>query len=345
MGDIRTTTGEKLPPTATERRGRKLRILLMTLLLLLAAGVAGHRFEVRRHAPAAGYATTSGYAEVRSAIIGQVAEILVTSGETVGAGDVLVRLDDHAEQAAVAEARRQVAKSEAELAHREAASAQARREQADRLRIAELEAGHAARRLEVTRQLHARGLASGRQLSDDEFAVQRSTEVLRALREADWTAEERAVEVLRQDVALRRDALARATTALEQRSVRAPRDGRVVRYTFYIGELVRPDMVLYEIFEGGVDTLRLRIPERYATLVRPGMAVEARLGSHRTLPATRFHGTVELLRDVVEGDGLRNYRVAYCAFDRNGLEVAPGTSAEARIRIGRSSLWMLLLRP
>jgi len=54
---------------------------------------------------------------------------------------------------------------------------------------------------------------------------------------------------------------------------------------------------------------------------------------------------VDVLRDVVEGDGTRNYRVAYCSFDRDGHDVAPGTSAEARIRVGTSSLWMLLLQP
>jgi hypothetical protein len=132
---------------------------------------------------------------------------------------------------------------------------------------------------------------------------------------------------------------------LAQRVVRAPRDGRIVRYTFYVGELVRPDMVLYEVFEGDVDLLKLRIPERYATRVKPGMRVEAQLGTYRTLWPTRFKGKVDVLRDVVEGDGTRNYRVAYCTLERDGQEVAPGTSAEARIRVGRSSLWNVLLQP
>lgn len=345
MGDVRTTTGEKLPPTATERRSRKSRIVVSVLLALAAIGLLGSVIHVPRYAPASGYATTAGYAEVRAGTTGKVAEIAATSGAEVKQGDLLVQLENEEEKAAFAEARTQVAKGEAELAYRELAVADGARQHANRLKAAELDVAHARKQLEVTQQLHAKGLASGRQLSDDEYRVAKGEEALRALREVDLTVDVRQLEVLRREVDARRESLARAEAALERRAVRAPRDGRVARYTFYPGELVRPDMVLYEVFEGEVDTLKLRIPERYAARVRPGMKVEAQLGSYRTLLPTRFKGRVDLLRDVVEGDGTRNYRVAYCSVDRAGHDIAPGTSAEARIRIGRSSIWMVLLQP
>lgn len=345
MGDVRTTTGEKLPPTATERRSRKWRVGMTILGTLAVVGLAGHLVHVPRYAPAAGYATTTGYAEVRAATTGKIAEVLQTSGATVKQGDVLVRLEDDAERAALAEAKSQVAKGEAELTYREAAVADGARQHANRIKAAEMDLAHAKERLEVTRQLHAKGLASGRQLSDDQHGVAKGEETLRAIREIDLSVETRQLEVLRREVEARREALARAEAALAQRVVRAPCDGRIVRYTFYVGELVRPDMVLYEVFEGEVDRLKLRIPERYATRVKPGMRVEAQLGTYRTLWPTRFRGEVDVLRDVVEGDGTRNYRVAYSTLDRAGQEVAPGTSAEARIRVGRSSLWNVLLQP
>ena len=345
MGDVRTTTGEKPPATQNERRSRFARNVLVTLLVLAAIVGLGTVIRVPRYAPAAGYATTSGYAEVRSATTGKVDEILVTSGGEVRRGDVLVRLEDDEQRAAVAEARSLVSKGEAELALREAAAAESLRQHTNSLKLAEMDLAHARDQLDVTRQLHAKGLASGRQLSTDTFAVARGEEALRALREADMTLEGRQVEVLRREVETRRDALVRAEAALADRTVRAPADGKVVRYTFYVGEMIRPDMVLYEVFNGEVDTLKLRIPERYSGRVRPGMGLEAKLGSHLTLLPTWFQGEVTLLRDVVEGDGSSNYRVAYCRLDRNGVDIAPGTSADARIRVGSSSLWRLILEP
>jgi multidrug resistance efflux pump len=345
MGDVRTTTGEKLPPTATERRSRKWRVTLSILLVLTAIGVVGHAVHVPRYAPATGYATTSGYAEVRAATTGKIAAILSTSGAIVKEGDILVQLEDDAERAALAEAKSTVAKGEAELTYREAAVADGARQHANRIRAAEMDLSHARERLDVTKQLHAKGLASGRQLSDDEHGVAKGEDTVRALREIDLSVEARQLDVLRRDVETRREALTRAEAAVAQRAVRAPRGGRIVRYTFYVGELVRPDMVLYEVFDGEVDTLKLRIPERYAARVQPGMRVEAQLGTYRTLLPTRFKGKVDILRDVVEGDGTRNYRVAYCTLDREGHAVAPGTSADARIHVGRSSLWNVLLQP
>ena len=68
-------------------------------------------------------------------------------------------------------------------------------------------------------------------------------------------------------------------------------------------------------------------------------------GRHRRIIPRRFPGEVAVLRDVVEGDGAANYRVAYCNIDLQGETVPPGTSVEARIRIGKSSVWMHILEP
>lgn len=345
MGDLRTTTGEKLPETPRERRSRAWRIIVWLLIGSVLIFILGKVVKVRRYAPASGYATTTGYAEVRAATTGTIVAIPVTSGDYVKEGELLLKLEDGPERAAVAEARTQMQKGEAELAYRTAALAEKIRRHANQIKQTEMELQHAAKRLDLTRELHTRGLASGRQLSEDTYGVARAEEMLRDLRETDLTVEERELEVFRQEVQAKAEVMARAEAALAQRSILAPCAGRVVRYTFYVGELARPDMVLYEIFEGEVNTMKLRIPERYATRVKPGLLVEAKLGSYRTLLPTRFKGRVEVLRDVVEGDGSSNFRVVYCSLDRNNREVAPGTSVDARIHIGRSSLWRLLIEP
>lgn len=345
MGDVRTTTGQKPPETMQQRRSKVRRALRIAALLLLLVGVAGHFIKLPKYAYANGYATTVAYAEVRSAVEGRLAEILKTSGDEVRAGDVLLRLEDATERAAYEEAVSKVAQGEAELAFREAEAVDELRRHTNAILAAELELEQMRKTLELTRQLHEKSLSSGRQLSNDEFAVRRAEDHLRALHEIDMSVPLKQLAVLRQNVVALREAANRAKAALELRTIRAPIDGRVVRYTFYVGEVIRPDMVLYEVFGGDVDTLKLRIPERYAARVRVGHPVEAMFGTHRRIIPRRFPGKVAVLRDVVEGDGSANYRVAYCDIDLQGEDVPPGTSVEARICIGKSSLWMHILEP
>lgn len=388
MGDIRTTTGVKPPEPKTVRQRKAVKRALLVIAILAAIAAFGFiPFPIPRYALASGYATTEGYAEVRSATAGRVAEILATSGNTVEKGAPLLRLEDEAEQAAVseaegqvadasgqvsdaeslvAEAQRNVEKGVSELALREATVKETLRLHAVSLKMAELDVSQTQTRLERTQQLHAKGLASGSKLADDTFAFEKAKNHLESLKAQDTSLEEKQLEVLRCEVEARKDALnrakaslsraqaslaraqatlTRARVALENRVVTAPIAGRVVRYTFYVGEMIRSDMVLYEIFDGEVNLLKIRVPEQYAGRVKAGMPLKATLGTYKTLVPTRFWGKVEVLRDVVEGEGDSYYRVAYCSFDRQGREVAPGTSVEARIRYGTSNLWLLLFQP
>ncbi|MCA1808304.1 MAG: HlyD family secretion protein, partial [Lentisphaerae bacterium] len=127
------------------------------------------------------------------------------------------------------------------------------------------------------------------------------------------------------------------------REVRAPIDGLVLRYDFVEGELVRPDMVLLEIFGGERQMLKLRIPERHATRVSVGDRYRARLVSFRGLRDEWFTGELKTLRHVIQYEGAQGYRVAYCDFDAGGRMVPPGATAEAKIYCGRIRLWFFLL--
>ena len=373
MGDIRITKGIEPPAPKPERRRKALRNTSIIVAIVAVVAIAGIVIKVPRRALASGYATTREYAEVRSAASGRVAEIVATSGDTVKKGDTLLRLEDDTERAAVAEAEGvvaeaegalaeaegQVAKGEAELELREAQRAENTRLHNDAVKSAELDVAQAESRLELTKQLHEKGLASGRKLEDDQFSLVKAQEHLRSLKETDLTLEERQIEVLRKDVQTRRDSLARlraalarsqaalerARVALSNRSVAAPADGRVVRYTFYQGEMIRPDMVLYEIFGGEARYLKLRVPEKAAGEVQVGMPLDVRLKTVRGIIPRRFPGELSVLRDVVEGTGDACYRVAYASFDPGDTPVAPGTTAEARIRTGKVSLWEFIFEP
>ncbi len=345
MGDIRTTRGDPPPAPLPERR-RKAAVVAFSVLLVLAAIVAAGAFiRVPKRVSAAGYATTPGYAEVRSAVGGRVAEILVRSGDAVTNGAVLLRLEDEAERAAIATGEGTLAKAEAELALREAQRREELRLHTESVRQAELDLRQAESRVELTKQLHDKGLASGRKLQDDEFSKEKAEARLQALQGADLTVGEKQPEVLRAEIRTRRDALDAARVALAQREVRAPIAGRAVRYTFYVGEMIRPDMILYELFDGETTLLKVRVPEKYASRVALGMGLDVRAATVGGLLPRRFPGRVEALRDVVEGTGDAHYRVAYCSFEHLGEEIPPGASVEARILLGRVRLWEFLLRP
>ncbi len=345
MGDIRTTTGQKPPETASERKSKRRRILKVLLIILAVIGLGGHFIQLPKYAYANGYSTTSGYSEVRSTIEGRVAEIVHSSGDEVLAGDVLMRMDDRTEKALYDEAKANVAEAEAEIAFREVEAVDALVRHQNAVKAVEMEIEHSRKSLEMTRQLFEKSLTSGRQLANDEFAVRKSEESLRALKEIDMTVVQKQLLMLRQKVESLREVAERARVAMEQRTILAPISGRVMRYTFYPGEVIRPDMVLFEIFVGEVNTMKIRVSERYAARVKVGQFVQARLGTHKTIIPRRFPGKVAFMRPVVEGDGANNYRVVYCDLDLQGEIIPPGTSVEARIRLGKASLWMHILEP
>ncbi|NLZ60642.1 MAG: HlyD family secretion protein, partial [Lentisphaerae bacterium] len=125
--------------------------------------------------------------------------------------------------------------------------------------------------------------------------------------------------------------------------IRAPIAGIVVRYEFVVGELLTPNSVIYEIFGGDKQVLKLRISERHAMKIGVGQRYRARLSSYQGLLRQYFRGEVEYLRNVIQGDGKSNYRMAYCSFDPGERSIPPGTTAEARIYYGKSNLWLFLL--
>jgi multidrug resistance efflux pump len=229
---------------------------------------------------------------------------------------------------------------EAELALRTAELARRRRQQDARREAARLALEHARACLALTQ---ARGAdATGRELADDRYAVQAADAACRAL-EADAGLDEQELEVARQTLDARRRRVARTQAAAEARAIRAPIEGRLMRHTFYVGEVVRPDTLLFEIFGGTNLILKLRVPERYATRVTAGQSVRARFRSDRAFWSPGAVGRVLAVRDVIQTDGPQAYRVVTCSLDPvDRPPPPPGTTADAQIHIGRSSFWASL---
>lgn len=342
MGHFNTPKSGDLPLTRDERRHRRARVLRISLaagVLLIALGFA---IRVNRPVLATGYVTAEHYAEVRSSTIGTVAQILAQSGVRVAEGDLLVQLDCAGELAAFEEARSQTEKAEAELTRRTAEIAEQKRRLNEDIAVAALRLQNSTSRLERTREMLTRGLVAGSALEDDTLKANLGRAELASLTNRDLTVFDKEIEVLRRELEARREAAARMDAGVKARQVRAPIAGQALRYDFVIGELVRPDTVLYEIFGGDKQILKLRVAERHAARVAPGNRYVAWLGPYRGLQRVRFKGEVLQLRNVIQSEGQTTYRVAYCSFDPGGRVVPPGATAEARIYCGKTCLWLFL---
>ncbi|MGN0867246.1 MAG: HlyD family secretion protein [Oligosphaeraceae bacterium] len=366
MGDIRTTEGEGLPETREQRRYRKGKALLWFLGVVVAVVLLGLVIPVNRYATARGYVTTREYAEVRSPVTGIVNRILVSSGEEVEAGQVLVELNCAEEEATLSEAQARVSRlrSERERRQTEMSSDLSRKsvelEERKRthgadLQVAELELANQESRLALTRELLEKGLKSQRELDEIRLSRDLCQVRLDTLREKDFQVYEELLERDRrmyasemqsidEELSALEDSVRRAQARIENRKIRAPIAGRVVRYEFVVGELLEPTYVIYEIFGGEEQVLKLRVDERYATRLATGQRYRARLASYNgAIQRIYFRGTVDYLRNVVQNDGQNAYRMVYCNFDPGDLPIQPGTTAEARIYYARSSFWSFLL--
>ncbi len=342
MGEFRTTTGEPMPKARSERRRSMMRRGLWTAGVLAVAVTAGVFVRVDRRFTATGYVTTEDYAEVRSPVAGTVAEIAMQSGSVVTQGQVLVRLDDAEDRAAVEAAQSKARRTEADLMHREAQIAEEKRALKEQINLAQLRLEHASAKLTRARELLARGLLAGSALEDLKLAEEVARAELASLRSRDLSVYEKELDGLRQELASRQQEMEQARARMALRQIRAPVTGQVLRYEFVIGEMIRPDTVLAEIFGGEKQVLKLRIPERYAARVKVGQPYRANLASYSSIRPVWFRGQVRYVRDVIQGEGAKTYRSAFCDFNPDGRTVPPGTTAEAWILYDRTSFWAFL---
>lgn len=342
MGDFRVTSAGALPLTAKERRLRRVRLLAAAgsgaLLLILA----GFIIPVNQYVRSAGYVTSDQYAEIRAPLVGKISRIYAQTGTQVKGGDVLLELDSSEEQAVLEEAKSRMQKAEDELARREAEIAEEKKRLAEDIIVARLRLSNAVSRLMRSRELVDKKAVSEAALEDDILKEKLARAELGTLTNKDLTVYDKQIIVLRRELEARNDAVEHADINVRAKQIRAPIAGQALRYEFVVGELVRPEMVLYEIFGGDRLILKLRVPERHATRVTPGNRYSAMLIPYRGLKDIYFKGRVEHLRNVIQSEGQQTYRVAFCSFDPENYKVPPGTTAEAKIYYGKTRFWFFL---
>jgi multidrug resistance efflux pump len=373
----RPRTGPRLvlppaPPPAPPGRARHWSRLswLLGLALLTASLVgASHVLHSRAEAPGGAKAAASLAGEPHGVIchgtvaidgvppdgvglapgqLGEVTEVLVYEGQSVRAGDILLRVNEEQHQAVVAQAQIGV-----QLAEQQVAKARRGLEQhrlgveAKRAAVEAAKHGVAAAEAKLRR---ARALRAALQGNDDE--IKEAEETLSAARsrvegeEADLRRLEASkpdieLEEAQKNVELVKEKLRQATTALENCKLKAPADGTVLRLNVAKGSMIAAQLrqapVLFA--PAGPRIVRAELEQEFAPRVQEGMpaVLEDEPGSGFVWKGTvkRMAGAYLPRRGGGESLALTpEARLLECVVELDPAQAPPRLGQRLRVSIG-----------
>src|ERR1017187_3313780 len=257
LRELRIDRAQREGP-AGGRRG--VRIALIVLALCLAVGAAAAVAPTADRGPASvlqatGYVTARREATVSAQITGTLTAVLIEEGEQVKAGQVLARLDDTAQKAALAQKRAQLKAAAALRVQFEAQLQQARR---DLKRNADL----------IGRNLVSQQAVETAQTQVDSLAAQ-------------VDAQEKQQELAQAEI----DG---AEVQLGYTVVRAPFSGVIIAKAAQAGEIISPISAGGGFTRTGVGTIvdmdsleiEVDVNEAYINRVLPGQPVESVLNAY-----------------------------------------------------------------
>lgn len=231
------------------RTAKLLALLLIAAALLMLAFIVGRAIQD----PSTDAASIDAdVVHVASEVGGRVIQLAVSENATVKRGDLLFQIDPEPYRDAVAQARADLALSEATLdTQRRAVSSQgsAATIAAEQTRKAAENAALTQRTVERLRPLAQAGYVPEQQLDQAEVAARDAAKSLAQAREQQ-AATAQAVDTTagaEAAVQARRAALAIAERALRHTAVLAPHDGRVVGLSVTSGEIVAPSQPLFTL--------------------------------------------------------------------------------------------------
>jgi len=241
--------------TAGEHRStRRGRILALALLALAVAAAfyASHRSATH---PTTDDATIDAdVVHIAAAVGGRIIQIAVEENSRVAKGDLLFQIDPLPYRLALAQAEADLEIARGELDTRKRVLATERSNAAiaaDEARRARTNGELAARTVERLGPLAERGFVPTQQFDQAQVAQHDAATSLRQAEEQEAAAHraigtEAAAEAL---VRAREAAVAIATRALEDTTVRAPHDGRIVGLSIRSGEVVIPAQALFTLID------------------------------------------------------------------------------------------------
>lgn len=283
------------------------------LVAVLLAGVVASVVLLRRGKPVEVVVVTQGpmvqsvvttgriasvaRSDIASQSTARIEAILVREGDTVQAGQVLVRLRDDEAQANLAQAQAAVAEAQARLRQLATVQEPVSAQQLAQARAADAQA---VRELARARDLFGQGFVSQSRLDDAQRAANVSAAaVLAASAQAAGNGSGGAEVVLAQSRLKQSLAAERAAaTRLDQLSLRAPVAGTVISRTAEPGDTAKIGETILTLVSGDETLIQTSVDEKNLAYLRLGQAARATADA---FPDHPFDATLIFIAPAVDG--------------------------------------------
>ena len=291
--------------------------------------------------------------QVGSVVVGRVVGVPVDKGSRVGAGDLLVQLDDAEARATLDQARAQVSQAVARLEQVTVVSVKVT---AEAVRQAQLRLEQAELKLRRTRTLAEAGSVSRSDLDDAQQARDLAASQLASARiqaDAAVSGADRRNAQAALDQARSAEEAARAR--LEHLSIRAPAPGVVTERDVEPGDVVQPGRTLLVLARDGATQLSVQPDEKNLALLRLGQPAVASADAFpdRTFPARVAYiapavdlsrGTVEVKLDVADPPPFLRPDMTVSVNVEAGREDAALVLPASAVRDPMTGPWVLVVR-
>lgn len=200
---------------------------------------------------------------LRAATLAYVREVKVREGQSVAAGDVLLRLDDRDAQLAVTRAEAALAEARGEYERVLAQQAAEVKNAAHQRRLFEL----TVKKQERFQTLFSKGQISA---TDYDALEQQRLEMEMALNQQDMLLASHDAQRASADARVKRAEADWRESALnlERLTLHAPFDGTIINIDAAIGSRIDPGQAVMTLFDTGSQQVRVSLPERDAALLR-----------------------------------------------------------------------------
>ena len=274
------------------------------------------RISVQRRVDLSGTLLSPDQAKISSEVAGIIREVRVQLGTEVKVGDVLVRLEPLELQLALDRAESALRQVEAQLGIDRSQDKQPPAdEQIASVRQATANRDDARSTFERAQQLNGRGLLTRapRDAADTRLKVA----------EANYQAALDTVHSLKASLQDRRASYELAQKKLADAVIKAPVGGSVSERLVQPGEFIRENTPVATIVQMTPLKLKTAIQEKYASLIKPGQAVEFDVEAfmHRT-----FHGRIAYVSPAVD-QATRTFAVE-ALVDNTDRQLKPGFFAK-----------------
>ncbi len=327
------------PPRTPPRRRLFRHLLWIILILPILAIAAALLIPCTWWVRGTGYITTDMEVELRSSVTGTISQILFDSGQTVEKNQCVIQLNNTIQKATLAQASSDLQAKQAKLDQtRSRQSLQQAQRQQQRLQAQQSLTLDQSRLDRMIIAVQHGGGFSKQELEDTRLKVQIAQSRLDELSLPYDHVEADQIKVLQEQIASAHKKVALHQAQLDTRKICSPLKGTIYLNRLEVGEVIKPEHILGQIFSTNQWIMKIRIPERYIGHIKTGQAIKLETAAyshwrHGYLNAT-VHRIIPIINTQATGDGLFE---AQAMINAATYPLQPGMSATAWVNVGQAT--------